>query len=341
MIKDRIVQNFKDSNLPKGEIVIYKTSDKRVQLEVKLEKETVWLDAHQIALLFGVNRPAVVKHVNNIYKTVELNKDSTCSILEQVAADGKIRRMNLYNLDMIISVGYRVNSKLATQFRIWATRTLKEHIVEGYTINEKRLLKQSEKLKELQSTIAFLQEKSRHKLLEDQTQEILSLLNEYSKSISIFEQYDTNELVLIKEKKPAFVLTYDGCVRIIFRIKEELIAKKQASAFFAQEQDRKFESIVKNLYQTFGGKELYISAEEKAAHLLYLTIKDHPFVDGNKRTASLLFIYFLERNNYLYKKNGERKINDNALVALSLLIAISNPKEKDVMIKIITNLLKG
>lgn len=340
MTVDKSRVKLKNDILPKGKVAIYRTPDKRIQLEVKLEKETVWLDAHQIALLFGVNRPAVVKHINNIYNTAELSRNSTCSILEQVAADGKIRKMNLYNLDMIISVGYRVNSKLATQFRIWATRTLKEHIVKGYTINEKRLLKEADKLRELQETISFLQQKSEHKLLEGQTQEILNILSEYAKSISIFEQYDANKLTLIKTKKPVFVLRYHDCTAIISRIKEELIAKKQASSLFAQEQDKKFESIVKNLYQTFAGKELYKSTEEKAAHLLYLTIKDHPFVDGNKRIASLLFIYFLERNNYLYKKNGERKINDNAVVALSLLIAISEPKNKEIMIKIVTNLLK-
>ncbi|MBL7198264.1 MAG: type II toxin-antitoxin system death-on-curing family toxin [Candidatus Omnitrophica bacterium] len=340
MSADRQRRNLKNNILPKGEIVIYRTSNKRVKLEVKLEKETVWLDAHQIALLFGVNRPAIVKHINNIYKTAELSENSTCSILEQVAADGKIRKMNLYNLDMIISVGYRVNSKMATQFRIWATHTLKEHIVKGYTINEKRLLKQTEKFKNLQETIAFLQVKSHYKLLADQTKEILNLLSEYAKSLSVLEQYDANKLTLVKGKKAAFVLTYENCAGIILEIRKELISKKQISELFGQEVDKKFESIIKNLYQTFGGNELYESIEEKSAHLLYLTIKDHPFVDGNKRVASLLFVYFLERNRYLYKPNGERKINDNALVALSLLIAISEPKEKDVMIKIITNLLK-
>ncbi|MBM3253002.1 MAG: Fic/DOC family protein [Candidatus Omnitrophica bacterium] len=324
----------------KGEIVIYRASDKRIQLEVRLKKETVWLDAHQIALLFGVNRPAIVKHINNIYKTAELSEKSTCSILEQIAADGKIRKMNLYNLDMIISVGYRVNSKLATQFRIWATRTLKEHIVKGYTINEKRLLKETAKFKDLQKTISFLQEKSQHKLLEDQTREILNLLSEYAKSLSLLGQYDADKLMLIKGKRAAFILTYENCSGIILNIRNELISRKQVSELFGQEVNKKLESTIKTLYQTFGGNELYESIEEKSANLLYLIIKDHPFVDGNKRIACLLFIYFLERNRYLYKPNAERKINDNALVALSLLIAISRPEEKDVMIKIITNLLK-
>ncbi len=174
----------------KGEIVIYQTSKKEVELKVRLEKETVWLDAHQMAGVFDVNRPAVVKHINNIYKTGELDKKSTCSILEQVAADGKIRKMNLYNLDAIISVGYRVNSKRATQFRIWATNVLKQHILQGYTINQERLLETREKFRELQDTIAFLENKVGKKQIKGQEQEILSLLAGYAKTLSILEQYD-------------------------------------------------------------------------------------------------------------------------------------------------------
>lgn len=333
-------KNHKESILPKGEIVIYRTSDRRVQLEVKFEKETVWLSQKQIAELFGTQRPAITKHLNNIFATKELDKKSVCSILEHTAADGKAYQTQFYNLDAIISVGYRINSRRATQFRIWATSTLKEHLIKGYTINEKRLLKQTDNLSDLRKAITFLQEKAHHKLLEGQTQEILTILSEYAKSISVLEQYDANNLLLIKGKRPVYILKYEICIEMISRIKAELISRKQTSELFGQEVDKKFESIIKNLYQTFGGKNLYESIEEKSAHLLYLTIKDHPFVDGNKRIASLLFIYFLERNRYLYKPNWERKINDNALVALSLLIAISHPREKEIMIKIITNLLK-
>ncbi|MFA5779016.1 MAG: virulence protein RhuM/Fic/DOC family protein [Elusimicrobiota bacterium] len=329
------------NNFDKGSIVIYKTKNKQIQLEVKLEKETVWLTQKQIAVLFGTQRPAITKHLNNVFKSKELEENSVCSILEHTAEDGKTYSTQFYNLDAIISIGYRVNSQRATQFRIWATKILKDHIIGGYTVNEKRLLKQSEQLKELQGTIAFLQSKARHKLLESKTQEILNLLSDYAKSISILEQYDTHKLTLIKGKIPAFVLEYENCQNIIFQIKRELVDKKQASELFGQEVNKNFESIVKNLYQTFGGKELYGSIEEKAAHLLYLTIKDHPFTDGNKRIASFLFVYFLDKNNYLYKSSGEKKINDNALAVLALLIAESNPKEKEVMVKIITNLLSG
>jgi len=322
----------------KGEIVIYK-SPQGPEIQVKLERDTVWLDAHLIAKLFGVNRPAIVKHINNIYKTNELGKKSTCSILEQVAADGKIRKMNLYNLDMIISVGYRVNSQRATQFRIWATKTLKEHLIKGYTINEKRLFQTQNQLKELQGTINFLQEKSKHKLLTGQQQEILNLLASYSKTFTLLKQFDSQKVPLIKKTKGKFILIYDTAKQIIREIKTELMTKKEASDLFGQDAVGKLKAILGNIYQTFGRKELYPSLEEKAAHLLYFIIKDHPFVDGNKRIASFLFVYFLDKNHYLYRLSGEKKINDNALTALSLLIAVSNPKDKKILIKIITNFL--
>ena len=323
----------------KDKIVIYQTSKKEVKLEVRLEKDTVWLDVRQMAKIFGVNRPAIVKHVSNIYKTSELDKKSTCSILEQVAADGKIRKINLYNLDMIIAVGYRVNSKHATQFRIWATKVLKNYVIKGYAINEKRLLETQEKFKELQIAITFLQEKSQKELLSGQSNEILNLLSSYAKTLTLLGEYDKGKLKTAKGKKAKFVLNYKECQQIIKKIRKELIDKKEASELFGQETDRRFEGIIKGLYQTFDKKELYSTIVDKTAHLLYLTIKDHPFTDGNKRIASFLFVYFLNKNDYLYREGGEKKINDNALTALALLTADSNPAEKDILIKIITNLI--
>ncbi|MFH1898782.1 MAG: virulence protein RhuM/Fic/DOC family protein [Candidatus Desantisbacteria bacterium] len=333
-MKDKNIEN----NISKGELAIYK-SPTGPEIQVRLEKDTIWLDAHLIAKIFDVNRPAIVKHINNIYKTGELDEKSTCSILEQVAADRKIRKMNLYSLDMIISVGYRVNSKHATQFRIWATKTLKDHLIKGYTINEKQLLEVREKFKELQTTITFLQEKSQKELLSGQASEILNLLSSYAKTLTLLEEYDTGKLKIAKGGKARFVLNYEECQRIIREIKKELIVKKEASALFGQERSGSFEGIIEGLYQTFDKKELYPTIEDKAAHLLYLTIKDHPFTDGNKRIGSFLFVYFLDKNDYLYRKNGEKKINDNALVALALLTAESDPKEKDILIKIIINLI--
>ncbi|RJQ32325.1 hypothetical protein C4572_01235 [Candidatus Parcubacteria bacterium] len=327
------------NNFSKGEIIIYKTSKNEVELKVRFENETIWLDAHQIAVLFDVNRPAIVKHIKNIYKTGELDGNSTCSILEQVAADGKIRKMNIYNLDMIISTGYRVNSKRATQFRIWATKTLKNHLLKGYTINEKRLLEAREKFQELQTAISFLQEKSQRELLSGQAGEILHLLSNYAKTLSLLEQYDKGQLKEPKGGKTKFVLKYDDSIKIITELKKELITKMEAGDLFGQERGGAFEGIINGLYQSFGGKELYPTVEDKASHLLYFIIKDHPFSDGNKRSAAFLFVYFLDRTNYLFKKSGDRKINDNALVALALLVAESQPKEKETMIKIIKNLI--
>lgn len=329
----------KKNDINKGEIVIYLLKSGEVEVKVKLEKETIWLNAHQIAQIFDIDRTVIVKYIHNIYKSGELFEKSTCAKIAQVAADGKIRRMNQYNLDMIISVGYRVNSKRATQFRVWATRVLKEHIVQGYTINQRRLLETQSKFKELQSAIAFLREKSSKKTLEGQEKEILDLLGNYTKTFSILTQYDKGKVKKLKGEKAKFVLEYNHCENVVVILKKDLAERMEASNLFGIETGNKFESIIKNLYQTFDRKELYKTIEEKAAHLLYLVIKGHPFVDGNKRIASFLFVYFLDKNDYLYRKNGGRKINDNALVALALLVAVSDSEEKDILIKIIINLI--
>ena len=326
----------------KGDIIIYKPKSKEVEIRVRLEKETIWLALNEIATLFDTDKSGISRHIKNIYENKELNKKATVAKIATVQKEGSRgikRNIEYYNLDIILSVGYRVNSKQATQFRIWATRTLKQHILQGYTINQKRLSETQTKFKELQNAITFLQKKSRKKLLKGQEKEILDLLGEYSKTLSILEQYDKRKVKKTKGQKGKFALTYDNCKDIIIKIKENLMTKKEASNFFGIEIEKKFESAVENLRQTFAKKELYRTIEEKAAHLLYLTIKDHPFIDANKRIASFLFIYFLDKNDYLYRKNGEKKINDNALVALALLIAESNPKEKDILIGIVTNLI--
>ncbi len=334
-VKGDQIANLKDAG-----IVIYQTNDGSVELKVKLEGETLWLTQYQIAFLFDTKRPAITKHLNNIFKSYELNKNSVCSILEHTAADGKAYKTQFYNLDAIISVGYRVNSKRATQFRIWATKVMKDYLVQGYAINQKRLFEQTEKFKALQQIINFLKDKSKYPELQDKTEELFSLFEDYSKSLTILNQYDEGSLTLVKEKTPHYVLTYKECKDLIETIKTNLIKKNEASALFGQEVNKQSESIVGATYQTFDREELYQSIEEKAANLLYLIIKDHPFVDGNKRIGSLLFLHFLAKNNYLLKQNNEKKINDNTIVALALLIANSLPQEKEVMINIITNLLK-
>jgi len=271
-----------------------------------------------------------------------LDETSTVRKFRIVQKEGKRevkREVDFYNLDVIISVGYRVNSKRGTQFRIWATKTLREHIIKGYTINENRLLQTQNQLKDLQETIALLQEKSKHELLAGQEHEILNLISNYAKTLTLLEQFDKEKLPLKKNKKEKYTLQYEDAIKVISNIRKELISKKEASELFGLDSKGKLKGIIETIYQTFDGEELYPSLEEKAAHLLYFIIKDHPFVDGNKRIASFLFIYFLDKNNYLYKSNGEKKINDNALTTLALLIAISNADEKEKYIKLITNLI--
>lgn len=323
-------------------MIIYKTAKNEVDLKVRLEKETILLTQQQVGQLFDVKKAAISKHVKNIFDSGELGKNSTVSILETVQTEGErkiSRKIEYYNLDLILSIGYRVNSKRATQFRIWATKMLKSYLIKGYAINEKRLIEAHEKFKELQTAILFLKKQSGKELLKGQELEIINLLADYSKTLSLLEQYDKGKLEAKKGKKTKFILKYDDCTRIIVELKKELAAKKEAGGLFGQERDGSLEGIIKGLYQTFGGKELYPSAEDKASHLLYLIIKDHPLSDGNKRSAAFLFVYFLDKSDYLFKKSGERKINDNALTALALLVAESDPKEKEVMIKIIKNLI--
>jgi death-on-curing family protein len=324
-----------------GKIVIYKSKE-GPKLKVRLEEETVWLTQKQMALLFDKSVSTINEHIRNIYKEGELKEESTIRKFRIVQNEGgrRVERdIDFYNLDVIISVGYRVKSFNGTQFRIWATKILKEHLIKGYTINEKRLLQSKNHLQELQNTILFLQEKSKHKLLSGQEQEILGLLANYSKTLTLLEEYDKEKLSMIKKTKDKFVLKYENAIKVIQEIKKELIVKGEASDLFGQENDKKFQAILGSIYQTFDKKELYPSLEEKAAHLLYFIVKDHPFIDGNKRIASFLFVYLLDKNDFLYRKNGEKKINDNALTALTLLIAVSSLKEKDKLIKIITNLV--
>lgn len=338
-IKNKQV-NEENADFNKGNIVIYKTKSGKTKLEVRLEKETIWLTQRQIARLFDTERSVITKHLKNIFISRELNSNSVCAKIAHTAADGKIYITQFYNLDVIISVGYRVNSYRATQFRIWATSVLKDYLVQGYVLNQKRLIEQTEKIKELQQTIGFLKDKSSYPELKNQTQEFLNIVNEYAQSLTLLYKYDKGTIVINKVKKPHFLLTYENCLKLIEQAKLKLHKKNEATSLFGHEINCKFKSVIGALYQTFDKKELYATIEEKAANLLYLTIKDHPFSDGNKRIGSLFFLYYLERNNYLWKANNERKITDNTIVALALLIANSNPKEKEVMIKIITNLLK-
>ena len=320
----------------RGEIILYKAK-KGPQVKVRLLNETIWLTQAQIASLFAVERSVITKHFRNIFSSDELDQKSNVQKMHIPNSD---KPVGFYSLDAVISVGYRVNSKQATQFRIWATGVLREHITKGFTVNEKRLLEAREKFEQLKSTISFLEKKSKGNLLAEQGGEILSLLASYARTLTILDEYDKGTLREARGVKGAFVLTYEESRRVINEVKKELIAKKEAGELFGNEKDASFKGVVSGLYQTFGGQELYKTLESKAAHLLYLVIKDHSFSDGNKRSASFLFVYFLDRNNALYRQSGEKKINDNALAALALLVAESNPAEKDVMIALITQLLQ-
>jgi len=315
----------------KSNIVIYKG-----KIEVKLEENTLWLTQRQVADIFGVNIPAVSKHLKNIFDSGELSEISVVSKMETTAADGKNYLTTFYNLDVVISVGYRVNSQKATQFRIWATSVLKKHLVDGYTINEKRLKAEQDKYKELQNAIALFSkniEKSIDTSME--TKGIVKVLETYSKGLDVLDGYDHQSLIVPKGSKEKYKFTYDKAQKVINAMKSDF-----ASDLFGHERENGFKSILMDIYQTFGGKEVYPTAQDKAAHLLYFTVKNHCFSDGNKRIAAAMFVVYLDGNKILINKNGERIIDNNSLAALTLMIAESDPKEKDVIIKIILNLLK-
>lgn len=327
---------MKQDKFKKDKIVIYKSPKNEIEVEARFEGETIWLRQDEIARLYGKERTVITRHINKIFADKEVDKKSNVQFLHIANSDKPVA---FYNLDVILAVGYRTNSARAIHFRKWATNVLKNYLFKGYVINEKRLLQAKNQFKELQGTISFLQEKSKHELLAGQEQEIFNLLANYSKTLTLLEQYDKEKLSLIKNTKGKFILKYEEAINVISKIKKDLIARKEASDFFGRENSDKFKGILSNIYQTFDRKELYPSLEEKSANLLYFIIKDHPFVDGNKRIASFLFVYYLDKNDFLYRSTGEKKINNNTLTALAILIAISDPSEKDKLIKIITNLL--
>lgn len=315
----------------KGQVVLYKN-----RLEVRLEQDTVWLRQEQIATLFGTKRPAITKHLSNIFKSKELQEKSVCSILEHTASDGKMYKTKFYNLDAIISVGYRVNSTRATQFRIWATNVLKKHLVDGYTINEKRLKAAENKYLELQKSIKLLGNVIELESISNETKWLIKVISNYSRALEILDNYDNNRLAIPKgTKELKYILTYEDARLIIDKMRKEI----KCSSLFGQEKDKSFESSLGAIYQTFERKDVYPTIEEKAANLLYLIVKNHSFVDGNKRIAATLFICFLQKNGILLQKDGSKRIDNNSLVALTLMIAMSKPSEKEIMIKVILNLL--
>jgi len=314
-------------------VILYKAQDGHIELMVNLCEETVWLTQKQLSELFDKNVRTVSEHINSIFKEGELNEDSVIRNFRITAADGKTYDTKHYNLDVIISVGYRVHSKRGTEFRQWATSLLKEHLIQGYTLNKKRLAERG--IKELQQSIELLQKTlSRNDLVNDLGQETIQLIMSYTKTWHLLLAYDEDELTLPSQGKPAIAaLPYKTAIQAIQTLKSDLSLRNEATPLFGNERKHSLQSILGNIEQTFDGEPLYKSAEERAAHLLYFIIKDHPFSDGNKRIACLLFLL------YLKLQNNTIKLNDNGLVALALLIAESDPQQKGLLIRLVVNLL--
>lgn len=321
----------------KNQIEIFQSSNGMIEFKTDIENETIWASLDQISKLFARDKSGISRHIKNIFKSGELEEKTTVAKIATAQFEGQrsvTRDIAYYNLDMIISIGYRVDSKEATLFRKWATSVLKKYLTQGYAIDKQKIAGTKTILHNLKQTISLLTE---HKIGEDE--EVLNLLKNYTKTLSLLESYDKASIEDFQGSKTSYVLEYDEVKKVIATLKESLMKKAEASELFGNEKADELSGIIANLYQTFSSQELYPSIEDKATHLLYFIIKDHPFSDGNKRTASFLFIYFLDKCNYLYKENGEKKINDNALTTLALLIASSKPSEKEILIKLVKHLL--
>ena len=324
--------------MDENKIVIYQTEDGQTQIDVRLENDTVWLTQAQMAELFETDRTSIVRHINNIYKVEELDRESTCAKIAQVQIEGKRtvkRDIPFFNLDMIISVGYRVNSKRGVKFRQWANRVLKDYLVKGYAVND-RIRK--EQIGELRQLVGMLGRtiQSQPLLSNDETNALFEVVTDYTYALDTLDNYDYERLTIDKTtKEESFHATYENAMEEIHLLRD----KFGGSVLFGNEKDDSFKSSIGQIYQTFGGEELYPSVEEKAAMLLYLVTKNHSFSDGNKRIAATLFLWFLNNNHILYRKDGSKRLADNTLVALTLMIAESMTEEKDVMVKVVVNLI--
>ena len=317
-------------------IIIYQSEDGKTQLDVKLEHETVWLTQKQIAELFGTKSPAITKHLKNIYASEELTEESTCSILEHMGNDGRQSyNTKYYNLDAILSVGYRVNSKNATRFRQWANSVLKQYLVKGYAINENIRKHQIAELRQLIQVLGRAIQQQPAKTT-DESNALFDVVVDYTYALDTLDNYDYQRLHIAKTtKEEPFHATYENAMHEIDMLRQ----KFGGSVLFGNEKDESFKSSIGQIYQTFDGTELYPSVEEKAAMLLYLVTKNHSFSDGNKRIAATLFLWFMNNNAILYRPDGTKRIADNTLVALTLMIAESKTEEKDIMVKVVVNLI--
>jgi prophage maintenance system killer protein len=310
-----------------GEVVLYRAADGGPALDVRLERESVWLSQAQMAELFGRERSVLTKHVNNVFKEGELDKKSNVQILHIAGSD---KPVSLYNLDVIISVGYRVKSQRGTQFRIWATNVLRQHLVQGYTVHAQRL-------KELNQAVRLVADVAHRRTLSgDEATALLEVVADYAYALEVLDDYDHQRVRLGEVSAgPVAALDLDEARQVIVRMGERF----GATGLFGREKDEGLAGSLAAVMQSFGGQEMYPSLEEKAAHLLYFLVKNHHFVDGNKRIAAALFLWFLQKNQALYRADGGKRIADNALVAMTLLIAESRPDEKDVLTRVVVNLI--
>jgi len=314
-----------------SQIEIYKTEDGQTEIQVKLVEDSIWLSQKQIGELFDKDSDTIGMHLKNIFKSEELEQNATTEKYSVVRIEGKRevkRNIQFYNLDAIISVGYRVNSIKGTQFRIWATKTLKDHLERGYTTNKRRLL-------ELKQSINLIQTSTESsEILPSQTKDIIQVLSDYALGLDILDGYDHQNLRIGNTNQNiTYRIEYQDAINAI----NELKVKFGGGDLFGNEKDDSFKSSIATIDQTFDGKELYLSIEEKAANLLYYVVKNHSFSDGNKRIAAWIFVWYLNKNNYLYSKEGKKRIENNALAALTLMIALSKPDEKELMIKVVIN----
>ena len=313
-------------------IVIYRTADGQTSIDVKLEDETVWLSANQMANLFDRDEKTIRKHINNVFSEGELEKENNTHFLR---VDGVKQPVAFYSLDVIISIGYRVKSQRGTQFRIWANRVLKEYLVKGYAVNKALTEQRYTELKQL-VTVLGRTVKAQEALTSEDALNLVEVVSDYAYALDTLDRYDYQQLAVEQTTNEIkFHATYEGAMQAI----EELKEKFGGSQWFAHKKDDSFKSSIGQIYQTFGGQDLYPSVEEKAAMLLYLVTKNHSFSDGNKRIAATLFLWFMAGNGILYNPDGSKRIADNTLVALTLMIAESRTEEKDIMVKVVVNLI--
>ena len=321
-----------------NQIIIYQTEDGQTRVDVRMENETVWLTQAQMAELFQTDRTSIVRHINNIYKTEELEREATCAKIAQVQMEGNrkvTRQVPYFNLDMIISVGYRVNSKRGVKFRQWANNVLKQYLVKGYAVNDRL---RRDQLGELRQLVQVVGRTLQHQDITSTAdgQALFDVVVDYTYALDTLDNYDYERLCIERTTpQTAFRATYENAMAEIRRLHD----KFGGSQWFGNEKDDSFKSSIGQIYQTFGGEELYPSVEEKAAMLLYLVTKNHSFSDGNKRIAATLFLWFMNNNGILYRPDGTKRLADNTLVALTLMIAESRTEEKDVMVKVVVNLI--